>query len=149
MKTTQRRASSTSPVRHCGLFASPAVGADYGLVGDFVPCPVSGNLQFKNKEGTSTSPRLSEVLSGWLTRDVSAGAYYFALQVRNSVLPIDKLEVSTNGGASWTAVERAEYNYFTSYSYVLVSFYAAASRGRVLMGPCRTVAGSERRWTSV
>jgi expansin len=66
---------------------------------EFVPCPVSGKIQFKNKEGTS--------------------AYYFALQVRNSVLPIDKLEVSTNGGTSWTKVDRSEYNFFTAYGYVL------------------------------
>jgi expansin len=63
---------------------------------DFIPCPLSGNIQFKNKEGTS--------------------AYYFAMQVRNSVLPIDTLEVSTDGGSTWTNVEREEYNYFTSYS---------------------------------
>ena len=55
-------------------------------------------MQFKNKEGTS--------------------AYYFAMQVRNSVLPIDTLEVSTNQGATWTKVDRFEYNFFTSYSYV-------------------------------
>jgi hypothetical protein len=68
----------------------------FDITWEFVPCSVSGNLQFKNKEGTS--------------------AYYFALQVRNSVLPIDKLEVSTNGGSTWTNVEREEYNFFTSYS---------------------------------
>lgn len=61
---------------------------------------MSGNIQLKNKEGTS--------------------AYYFAMQVRNSVQPIDKLEVSTNGGASWTSVPRLEYNYFTAYGCVLL-----------------------------
>ncbi|QRV84699.1 expansin-yoaJ [Ceratobasidium sp. AG-Ba] len=59
----------------------------------FVPCPVTGNLQFKNKEGTS--------------------AWYFAVQVRNSRLPIDTLEVSTNSGATWTSVNREPYNFFT------------------------------------
>jgi expansin len=62
---------------------------------EFVPCTgvVSGNLEFKNKEGSS--------------------AFYFAMQVRNSILPIDKLEVSTDGGSTWTNVERESYNYFT------------------------------------
>jgi expansin len=41
------------------------------------------------------------------------GQWYFALQVRNSILPIDKLEVSTDGGANWTNVARTDYNYFT------------------------------------
>ncbi|GAB1527654.1 hypothetical protein RhiTH_010842 [Rhizoctonia solani] len=63
---------------------------------EFVPCTVSGNLQFKNKEGTSQ--------------------WYFAMQVRNSRLPIDTLEVSTNNGASWTKVNREPYNFFTAYS---------------------------------
>ncbi|KAG8796594.1 hypothetical protein FRC12_016581 [Ceratobasidium sp. 428] len=81
--------------------SSPSISA---LVADaslyptrqFVPCTISGNLQFKNKEGTSQ--------------------WYFAMQVRNSRLPIDTLEVSTNGGASWTRVNRETYNFFTSYS---------------------------------
>ncbi|CCO29731.1 Expansin-yoaJ AltName: Full=EXLX1 [Rhizoctonia solani AG-1 IB] len=63
---------------------------------EFVPCPISGNLQFKNKEGTSQ--------------------WYFAMQVRNSRLPIDTFEVSTNNGATWTKVNREPYNFFTYYS---------------------------------
>ncbi|KAG8724795.1 hypothetical protein FRC09_014217 [Ceratobasidium sp. 395] len=68
----------------------------FNITWQFVPCTISGNLQFKNKEGTSQ--------------------WYFAMQVRNSRLPIDTLEVSTNGGVSWTRVNRETYNFFTSYS---------------------------------
>jgi expansin (peptidoglycan-binding protein) len=41
------------------------------------------------------------------------------MQVRNSVLPVDTLEVSTNGGASWTMVtDREYYNFFTYTRYI-------------------------------
>jgi expansin (peptidoglycan-binding protein) len=69
----------------------------FDITWDFIPCTqLSGSLQFKNKEGSS--------------------AYYFALQVRNSVLPIDKLEVSKDKGKTWTNVVRSDYNYFTALS---------------------------------
>jgi expansin (peptidoglycan-binding protein) len=68
----------------------------FDITWDFVPCPVAGKLQYKNKSGSS--------------------AYYFALQVRNSVLPIDTLEVSSNSGKTWTNVQRTDYNFFTSTS---------------------------------
>ncbi|KAL1690979.1 Non-catalytic module family EXPN protein [Schizophyllum commune] len=89
---------------HLDLFQDVAskIDANYATKGIFditweqIDCPVSGNMQFKNKEGTS--------------------GYYFALQVRNIVEPVDSLEVSTDGGSSWTSVAREDYNYFTSYS---------------------------------
>ncbi|KAL1740706.1 Non-catalytic module family EXPN protein [Schizophyllum fasciatum] len=89
---------------HLDLFSDVAgqIDANYATKGIFditweqIDCPVSGNMQFKNKEGTS--------------------GYYFAMQVRNVAEPVDSLEVSTNGGSSWTSVNREDYNYFTSYS---------------------------------
>ncbi|TRM64521.1 Non-catalytic module family EXPN protein [Schizophyllum amplum] len=89
---------------HLDLFQDIAAQVDvnYSSKGVFditweqVDCPVFGNMQFKNKEGTS--------------------AYYFAMQVRNIVEPVDTLEVSTDGGASWTSVHREDFNYFVNYS---------------------------------
>jgi expansin (peptidoglycan-binding protein) len=34
------------------------------------------------------------------------------MQVMNSNMPVSKLEVSTDGGATWQATTRKEYNYF-------------------------------------
>ena len=55
-----------------------------------VPCDVSGNLQYRYKEGSSQ--------------------YWTAIQVRNSRRAIAKLEVQS--GSSWQSVSRASYDYF-------------------------------------
>ena len=57
----------------------------------FVSCPVTGDLSYRFKEGSSQ----------WWT----------AIQVRNHRNPIASLEVRDPGGA-WKPVERLEYNYF-------------------------------------
>ena len=56
-----------------------------------VPCSVSGNLQYRYKEGSSQ--------------------YWTAIQVRNHRLPVTALEVQVGGGA-WRPVARSAYNYF-------------------------------------
>jgi expansin len=57
-----------------------------------VSCPVSGNLKYHYKDGTSQ--------------------YWTAIQVRNHRLPIAKLEIGA--GAAFTAVKREDYNYFVA-----------------------------------
>lgn len=55
-----------------------------------VSCPVSGNIQYLYKTGSSQ----------WWT----------AIQLRNHRLPIAKLEYKK--GSDWVAIERRDYNYF-------------------------------------
>jgi expansin (peptidoglycan-binding protein) len=55
-----------------------------------VPCDVSGNIQYRYKEGSSQ--------------------YWTAIQVRNHRLPITSLEVQLGG--AWHSVMRSDYNYF-------------------------------------
>ncbi|CAI6333321.1 unnamed protein product [Periconia digitata] len=57
-----------------------------------VPCDITSPIVLKNKEGTSP--------------------YFFSMQVVNSNVAISKLEVSTDGGASWKATTRQPYNFF-------------------------------------
>jgi expansin len=59
-----------------------------------VECNVSGPLSYHYKDGSSQ--------------------YWTAIQVRNSRLPIAKLEVQSGG--SFTEVDRADYNYFVDAS---------------------------------
>jgi expansin (peptidoglycan-binding protein) len=61
-----------------------------------VPCNVTGNVAYWIKEGSSQ--------------------YWTAIQVRNSRLPIAKLEWLQ--GSNWTDVQRAPYNYFVAGSGV-------------------------------
>ena len=57
-----------------------------------MPCPVSGPLSIHLKTGVSQ--------------------YWFSAQVVNGHRRTAKLEVSTNGGKSWTAATRTTYNFF-------------------------------------
>lgn len=66
-----------------------------------VPCNVTGNVQYEIKDGSSQ--------------------YWTAIQVRNSRLPVSKLEWMQNG--SWTDVSRATYNYFVIASGVGTGSY--------------------------
>ncbi|KAF2823649.1 hypothetical protein CC86DRAFT_297793 [Ophiobolus disseminans] len=59
---------------------------------DFVPCNIASPLVLKNKEGTSK--------------------YWFSVQVMNANVGVSTVEVSVDGGASWKATQRQEYNYF-------------------------------------
>nr|ADX07324.1 putative extracellular cellulase CelA/allergen Asp F7-like protein [Flammulina velutipes] len=87
---------------HLDVFetVAPQIDADYQSKGVFeisweeVPCSVSGGIQLKNKEGASGS--------------------YFAMQPRNTVHPVQSLEVFN--GESWTWINREEYNFFVSYN---------------------------------
>ncbi|ORY68923.1 RlpA-like double-psi beta-barrel-protein domain-containing protein-containing protein [Pseudomassariella vexata] len=63
---------------------------------EFVECGITTPISLRNKEGTS--------------------AYWFSMQVINANVPVTKLEVSTDGGSSWTATERQEYNFFENQS---------------------------------
>ena len=61
-----------------------------------VPCDVTGNVEYQIKDGSSQ--------------------YWTAIQVRNSRLPVAKLEWMQSG--AWTDVSRASYNYFVVSSGV-------------------------------
>jgi expansin (peptidoglycan-binding protein) len=61
-----------------------------------VACNVTGNVSYWIKDGSSQ--------------------YWTAIQVRNSRLPVAKLEWLQSG--AWTAVQRAPYNYFVAGSGV-------------------------------
>jgi expansin (peptidoglycan-binding protein) len=57
-----------------------------------VPGPVSGPLQYHYKDGSSR--------------------YWTAIQVRNSRLPVIRLEIQPAGSSDWIEVARTHYNYF-------------------------------------
>lgn len=59
---------------------------------DFVPCGITSPIVLKNKSGTSP--------------------YWFSMQVQNANVAVASLEVSTDGGKTWSKTERQEYNYF-------------------------------------
>ncbi|KAI0427398.1 carbohydrate-binding module family 63 protein [Xylaria sp. FL1042] len=62
----------------------------------FVDCPISSPLVLHNKSGTS--------------------AYWFSMQVVNANEPVSKLEVSTDGGSTWSSTTRQDYNFFENSS---------------------------------
>jgi expansin (peptidoglycan-binding protein) len=57
-----------------------------------VPCGITTPIVLKNKSGTSP--------------------YWFSMQVMNANVRIAKLEVSTDGGKTWKATARKDYNFF-------------------------------------
>lgn len=69
---------------------SPLVAGRVDIRWQFVSCPVTGNVRYRYKEGSSQ----------WWT----------AIQVRNHRLPVSKLEYLR--GTTWTPVQRLDYNYF-------------------------------------
>jgi len=58
----------------------------------FVPCDITSPIVLKNKDGASP--------------------YWFSMQVVNANVPVAKLEVSTDGGNTWQATQREQYNFF-------------------------------------
>ena len=58
----------------------------------FVPCNVTGPIQYHYKEGSSV---------GWTS-----------VQIINSRLPVSKVEYSTDNGNTWKPLTRQTYNYF-------------------------------------
>jgi expansin (peptidoglycan-binding protein) len=59
---------------------------------DYVPCGITTPIVLKNKSGTSK--------------------FWFSMQVMNANVGVSKLEVSTDGGATWKATTRKPYNFF-------------------------------------
>ncbi|KAH8909194.1 hypothetical protein BR93DRAFT_967198 [Coniochaeta sp. PMI_546] len=59
---------------------------------DVVSCGISGPIVLRNKTGSSK--------------------YWFEMQVLNCNQPVSALDVSTDGGKSWQATTRKDYNYF-------------------------------------
>ncbi|KAI1279207.1 carbohydrate-binding module family 63 protein [Xylaria sp. FL0933] len=62
----------------------------------FVDCPISSPLILHSKSGTS--------------------AYWFSMQVINANEAVSKLEVSTDGGSTWSSTTRQDYNFFENSS---------------------------------
>lgn len=63
---------------------------------EYVKCGISAPLTLKNKEGTS--------------------AYWFSMQAMGANERVASLQVSTDGGSTWQATERKEYNFFEKSS---------------------------------
>ncbi|KAI7786487.1 hypothetical protein LA080_003731 [Diaporthe eres] len=61
-----------------------------------IACGITSPIVLHNKSGTS--------------------AYWFSMQVVNSNTPVSKLEVSTDGGSTWQATTRTNYNFFENSS---------------------------------
>lgn len=55
-------------------------------------CDITSPLILKNKSGTSP--------------------YWFSMQAFNANEPVESLEVSTDGGATWKSTARQPYNFF-------------------------------------
>ncbi|KAH6893383.1 RlpA-like double-psi beta-barrel-protein domain-containing protein-containing protein [Thelonectria olida] len=86
---------------HLDLFqnAFTAVGGTDGLVKTsfkWVTCDITSPLILRNKEGTSQ--------------------WWFSMQVINHNEPIKSLQVSTDGGKTWKATTRRDYNFFENSS---------------------------------
>lgn len=76
--------------------ADPGVGI-VPISYTFIPCGIESTpLVLRNKSGTSP--------------------YWFSMQVFNANEPVEKLEVSTDGGATWRATTRQPYNFFEESS---------------------------------
>ncbi|KAF2140437.1 carbohydrate-binding module family 63 protein, partial [Aplosporella prunicola CBS 121167] len=64
-----------------------------------------------------------------------AGADLFSIQVQGANLPIAKLEVSIDGGSSWTETKRSESNFFehsSGFGVDLVDIRVTASSGKTV-----------------
>ncbi|KAF2115140.1 RlpA-like double-psi beta-barrel-protein domain-containing protein-containing protein [Lophiotrema nucula] len=75
--------------------ADPSKGV-INIKWSIVPCGITSPIILKNKSGTSP--------------------YWFSMQVVNANVPVSKLEVSTDSGATWKATTRQPYNYFENAS---------------------------------
>lgn len=88
----------TCSVGHIDLFPDAFAtldDPDLGIIDvsyEFVSCGITSPAKLHNKDGTSR--------------------YWFSMQVVNHNLPVDTLEVSTNGGRSWQSTSRTYYNFF-------------------------------------
>ncbi|KAF7547466.1 hypothetical protein G7046_g8995 [Stylonectria norvegica] len=86
---------------HLDLFpdAFTAVGGTDGIVSTsykFVACGITSPITLHNKSGTSQ--------------------YWFSMQVVNANEPVKSLEVSIDGGSTWAATTRKDYNFFENPS---------------------------------
>lgn len=65
---------------------------------EYVACPITTPVELKNKEGVS--------------------ANWFSMQARNANQAVSSLETSSDGGSTWEATTRQDYNYFENSSGV-------------------------------
>ncbi|KAL3419894.1 rare lipoprotein A [Phlyctema vagabunda] len=75
--------------------ADPSAGI-IDVTWSYVDCPISSALSVHNKEGVSP--------------------YWFSMQVVNANQAVKSLEVSTDGGSTWAATTRKDYNFFENPS---------------------------------
>ncbi|ORX90666.1 RlpA-like double-psi beta-barrel-protein domain-containing protein-containing protein [Clohesyomyces aquaticus] len=91
-----------------------------------VPCGITSPIVLKNKEGTSK--------------------YWFSIQVQNANVPVAKLEVSTDGGKTYKATTRKDYNYFenpSGFGVDSVTVKVTSVNGQsVVVGNVGTTAGA-------
>lgn len=59
---------------------------------EVIECGITTPLSIRNKSGTSE--------------------YWFSMQVINANVPVSSLDVSTDGGSTWTTTVREDYDYF-------------------------------------
>ncbi|KAF4435737.1 hypothetical protein F53441_13441 [Fusarium austroafricanum] len=95
---------------HLDLFdnAFTAAGGTNGLAQTswrLISCDITTPLVLRNKEGNSIA-----------NLGLGTSSHWFSMQVRNSNLPVKSLEVSTNGGKTWTGTTRRDYNFFENPS---------------------------------
>ncbi|KAL1793615.1 hypothetical protein ACET3X_008597 [Alternaria dauci] len=95
---------------------------------DVIPCGITTPIVLKNKEGTSR--------------------WWFSMQVMNSNVPVSKLEVSTNGGATWQATTRQPYNFFekqTGFGTDVVDIKVTSKSGQSIIVKNVSIAANTRK----
>lgn len=92
---------------------------------EYVSCGITDGITLLNKDGASE--------------------YWFAMQVQNSNLPVESLEVSTDGGKTWTNTTRSTYNYFeyeSGFGQATVDVRITSSTGLKVTAEAVTVSSS-------
>ncbi|KAI0124779.1 RlpA-like double-psi beta-barrel-protein domain-containing protein-containing protein [Xylariales sp. AK1849] len=82
----------------------------------FVACGITSPLILHSKSGTS--------------------AYWFSMQVVDHNQPVAKLEVSTDGGTTWQATTRQDYNFFeksSGFGTSSVDVRVTSTRGKMVV----------------
>ncbi|KAL2888068.1 Expansin-like protein 6 [Ceratocystis lukuohia] len=96
-------------------FADASAG-EIGVSYKFVTCGITSPIVLHNKSGVS--------------------AYWFSMQVVNSNEPVKSLEVSVDGGATWEATKRQDYNFFeknTGFGTAKVDVRVTSETGKTLI----------------
>jgi expansin (peptidoglycan-binding protein) len=98
-----------------------------------VSCDFSAPLAVQNKEGTS--------------------AYWFSMQVQNANWPVYDMDVSIDGGRTWTLAVSRDYNFFEhptgqSFGASVVDLRITCSNGKVVEMKGVSVAGNSKQYAT-